>query len=75
LNLLPALPMLGFWDPTSAEGRGYDDAVTMSPSDIIPLEDEATGVSDLACLGNIAHGIPLNLRDILFTVQAARMAG
>ena len=47
----------------------------MSPSDIIPLEVEATGVSYLACLRNIVPGIPLNLRYLLFTVQAAHMAG
>ena len=55
--------------------HGYDDAVTMSPGNRVTVELEDTSVSSLVRLRNIAHGIPLNLRDILFTVQAARMAG
>ena len=47
----------------------------MSPSDIVPVELEATSVSSLARLRNIAHGVPLNLRNLLITVQAVRMGG
>ena len=67
--------MIGSWDPTPVVCHGYDDAVTMSPGNRVTVELEDTSVSSLVRLRNIAHGIPLNLRNLLITVQAVRMGG